>query len=129
MIRESFAPALWPLWLGIVALALVAILGPGCATGRTPDGRPIAGFPLGEPMPEGLGEAAQAAAGFLPPPFNWIAGGVVTALGIGGPVAAAHYRARHTGWDEREADQDRRDARGSSTARRTTKERSRAGVA
>lgn len=86
-------------------IGLVLSIG-GCAVGRTPSGDFVVGGKIGS-FPETAGELANTAAGFLPAPWNAIAGAAVGLLGIGGPAAAAHYRAKNkgerTGWDEAEA--------------------------
>lgn len=87
---------------GIIIAAAVALLFPGgCAAGRGPAGEVIVGWDVAR-LPETAGESLNAAAGFLPAPWNYLATGVLGALGIGGVGAAARSSGRHVGWDERE---------------------------
>lgn len=88
----------------LIPLIAIAALG-GCAAGRADDGSIITGFKVGS-LPESAGEFAQAAAGFLPPPWNLIAGAGASLL-LGGTatatVAARRARAREdAAWDESE---------------------------
>ena len=93
---------------GLALFALVIVLlwfMQGCAAGRADDGSIITGFKIAA-MPETAGEFAKAASGFLPPPWNLIAGGAASLL-LGGTatatVAARRARAREdAAWDESE---------------------------
>lgn len=95
---------------GIVLVALAGVLvgmlvSPGCAAGRGPSGEVIVGFDVAK-LPETASESLNAAADFLPPPFNYLAGGIATLVLGGGGAAIARRRAEQAkrdadaAWDE-----------------------------
>ncbi len=90
---------------GVVLVALVGVLvgvllSGGCAAGRGPGGEVIVGFDVAK-LPETASESLNAAADFLPPPFNYLAGGIATLVLGGGGAAIARRRAEQA---KREAD-------------------------
>ena len=87
------------LFLGILLVIVVIggligfLMAPGCAAGRVEGtGDVVVGFRVAE-LPEQAGEFLSKAADFLPPPFNYLAGGAVTLLVGGGGAALARRRA------------------------------------
>lgn len=78
-------------------LALPLLVASGCAVGRNEQtGAIILGIEAGR-LTETAGQALGAAAGFLPPPFNYIATGAVSLLGLGGAAkigSTVAHRAR-----------------------------------
>jgi len=82
--------------VGLIGLACVvlALTFGGCAAGRGPAGEIIIGWDVAK-LPETAGELANAAAGFLPPPWNLIAGAGALAL----TGYAAKKKGEDRGWD------------------------------
>lgn len=86
--------AVFILALSLALTALYAVFAPGCAAGRGPAGEVIVGWDVAQ-LPETVGELGQAAAGFLPPPWNYLAGAGALAL----TGYAAKKRGEDRGWD------------------------------
>lgn len=98
---------------GLLLLLAVGVLAglflsPGCGVSAlyTADGKAVPALQLGEGMPSEVGQFAKAAADFLPPPFNYIVGGIATLVLGGGGAAVAKRNAdkarqrEHAAWDE-----------------------------
>lgn len=85
----------------------------GCAAGRGPGGEVIVGWDVAK-LPETAGELVSAGASFLPPPFNYLVGGIGTLLvgggAAGGISSMAARRARKRDdevWNEAVAERDK----------------------
>jgi hypothetical protein len=78
-----------------LGLALCLLPMTGCAVGFTDDGNAVAGVDLGGGVP-GAESTFRAAADFLPPPWNYVAGGVISLLGLGGASASARAAERRS---------------------------------
>lgn len=86
-----------------VLIILTCVFLTSCAAGRADDGSIVTGFKIAS-MPETAGEFAKLATGFLPPPWNLIAGaGATLLLGGTGTIAATARGRRHRAV-QREAD-------------------------
>ena len=85
-----------------VFIAVVVILTVGaltaCATVRGVDGRDYRVLTL--PNGDDANETLKTAAAFLPPPWNFLAEGVLGLFAVGGAVGTAHGRGSRKGWDE-----------------------------
>lgn len=100
----------------------VASLG-GCRVGQSMQGEPMVGVSLGE-VEQGLADVADHAAqavsavgGFLPFPYDILAGGVAVILA----ETFGRNRGRRRGWEEREQQQSRIDLAWEESAARAHK--------
>ena len=95
----------WMLHLFTFIIVFIVVFNAmGCAAGRGPAGEVIVGIDIAK-LPETAGELANAAAGFLPPPWGTLVQLGAGLLFGGGSVAVAAQRSRRredAAWDEAE---------------------------
>ena len=101
---DPFGKLLFVVSAGALAYALFLML--GCSAGRLEgSGDVVVGLRVGS-IPETVGQFANAAASFLPPPFNGIVTGLVgivgaaTAAGVGHKLAKSAADQRDAHFDE-----------------------------
>lgn len=90
--------------LCVIIIAALLVLLTGCAAGRGPAGEIIIGMDVAR-LPENTTELANAAAGFLPPPWSAIATTAIGLFGAGAAAYGAKKRGEERGWDQREQHQ------------------------